>query len=115
MEFGISLPSRGALAKPDLVLKIAEKAEALKYASVFVSDHVVLPASSARSVYPYSPTKLLPGGAVQDYLEPLALLSYLAHATRRIRLGQVSSSFPTGTLWSRAKPSRLSTCFPAGA
>ena len=87
MEFGISLPSRGALAKPDLVLKIAEKAEALKYASVFVSDHVVLPSSSARSVYPYSPTKLFPGGAVQDYLEPLALLSYLAHATRRIRLG----------------------------
>jgi probable F420-dependent oxidoreductase len=86
VEFGVSLPSRGALAKPDLILKIAEKAEALRYASLFVSDHIVLPASYA-SGYPYSPTKQFPGGAVQDYLEPLATLSYLAHATRRVRLG----------------------------
>ncbi len=86
MEFGVSLPSRGALAKPDLILKIAEKAEALRYDSLFVSDHIVLPASYA-SAYPYSPTRQFPGGAVQDYLEPLATLSYLAHATRRVRLG----------------------------
>src|SRR5256885_1829753 len=72
MEFGVSLPSRGPLARPDIVLKIAAKAEALRYASVFVSDHIVLPTSSARSVYPYSPTGQLPGGANQDYLEPLS-------------------------------------------
>src|SRR5207247_6240463 len=69
MEFGVSLPSRGPLARPDIVLKIAAKAEALRYASVFVSDHIVLPTSSARSVYPYSPTGQLPGGANQDYLD----------------------------------------------
>ena len=28
-----------------------------------------------------------PGGAAQDYLEPFSLLAYLAHATRRIKLG----------------------------
>src|SRR5207244_11411651 len=77
MEFGVSLPSRGPLARPDIVLKIAAKAEALRYASVFVSDHIVLPTSSARSVYPYSPTGQLPGGANQDYLEPLSLLPHL--------------------------------------
>jgi len=87
MEFGVSLPSRGPLARPDVVLKIAAKAEALRYASVFVSDHIVLPVSSARSVYPYSPTRQLPGGANQDYLEPLALLAHLAHATTKVRLG----------------------------
>src|SRR5262249_12175006 len=87
MEFGVSLPSRGPLARPDIVLKIAAKAEALRYASVFVSDHIVLPVSSARSVYPYSPTRQLPGGANQDYLEPLALLAHLAHATTKVRLG----------------------------
>jgi probable F420-dependent oxidoreductase len=87
VEFGVSLPSRGPLAKPDLVLEIAAKAEALRFSSLFVSDHIVLPASTARSVYPYSRTGQLPGGAAQDYLEPLAMLSYLAHATRRIRLG----------------------------
>ena len=87
MEFGISLPGRGPLAKPDQVLSIAAKADALGYASIFVTDHVVLPASMARSVYPYSATGQLPGGAAQDYLEPLAMLGCLARATKRARLG----------------------------
>jgi probable F420-dependent oxidoreductase len=87
VEFGVSLPSRGPLATPETVLRIAARAEALRYDAVFVSDHVVLPASSARSVYPYSTTGRLPGGAAQDYLEPLVLLAWLARATSRIRLG----------------------------
>jgi probable F420-dependent oxidoreductase len=87
VEFGIALPGRGPLAKPDQVLRIAARADALGYASIFVTDHVVLPASMARSVYPYSPTGQLPGGAAQDYLEPLAMLGCLARVTRRARLG----------------------------
>ena len=87
MEFGLSLPGRGPLAHPDLVLKIAAKAEALGYSSLFVTDHIVLPVSTAGSIYPYSPSGQFPGGSNQDYLEPLTLLSHLAHATRKIRLG----------------------------
>jgi len=87
MEFGISLPGRGPLATPDSILKLATKADALAYDSLFVTDHVVLPASMAGSVYPYSTTGQLPGGAAQDYLEPLAVLAWLAHVTRRIRIG----------------------------
>ena len=87
MEFGFSLPGRGPLASPEQILKLATRAEALRYASVFVTDHVVLPASMARSTYPYATTGRLPGGADQDYLDPLALLGWLAHATRRIKLG----------------------------
>jgi len=87
LNFGVSLPGRGPLAERDVLLEIATEAERLRYDSVFVSDHVVLPVSSARSTYPYSPTRQLPGGAAQNYLEPLALLAFLAHATRRIRLG----------------------------
>jgi probable F420-dependent oxidoreductase len=87
LEFGFSLPGRGPLATPDVVLKIALKADALRYASVFVTDHVVLPVSAARSVYPYAATGQFPGGARQDYLDPLAMLGYLARATTRVRLG----------------------------
>lgn len=87
MKFGFSLPGRGPLATPDTVLRMATKADALGYDSVFVTDHVVLPASMARSVYPYATTGRLAGGAAQDYLEPLAMLGWLAHATKRIRLG----------------------------
>jgi probable F420-dependent oxidoreductase len=87
MDFGFSLPGRGPLAAPDPVLRLATKAESLRFASIFVTDHVVLPRSMARSVYPYSVTRALPGGAAQDYLEPLAMLAWLAHATTRIRIG----------------------------
>jgi probable F420-dependent oxidoreductase len=87
VEFGISLPGRGPLAKPDPVLTLATRADRLGYASIFVTDHVVLPASMARSVYPYSSSGQLPGGAAQDYLEPLAMLGALARATSRARLG----------------------------
>jgi len=87
VEFGFALPGRGPLARPDMVLRLALRAETLRYDSVFVPDHVVLPASMARSTYPYSTTGQLVGGAAQDYLEPLAMLGWLAHATKRIRLG----------------------------
>jgi probable F420-dependent oxidoreductase len=87
VEFGFALPGRGPLATPDVILKMAAKADALRYASLFVTDHVALPASSAKSVYPYSPSGQFPGGARQDYLEPLAMLAHLAHATRHVRLG----------------------------
>src|SRR2546425_10764058 len=87
MEFGFSLPGRGPLAEVDVVLKIAAKADSLRYSSLFVTDHIVLPASTAGSVYPYSATGQFPGGSRQDYLEPLTMLGYLARATKKIRLG----------------------------
>ena len=86
MNFGFSIPGRGPLAEPDLILKLAPKVEQLGYSSIFVTDHVVLPTTS-KSVYPYQPSGQFPGGACQDYLEPLTLMSYLAAATKKIRLG----------------------------
>src|ERR1700682_6145754 len=87
MEFGFSLPGRGPLAGVETILKLATKAESLRFSSLFVTDHVVLPASMARSTYPYSTTGQLPGGAAQDYLEPLVTMGWLARGARRIPLG----------------------------
>jgi probable F420-dependent oxidoreductase len=87
VEFGFSLPGRGPLAGLDVVLKLAEKVDALRFDSLFVTDHVVMPVSSAKSVYPYTTSGQFPGGLSQDYLEPLAMLSHLAHATSRTKLG----------------------------
>ncbi len=86
MHFGFSLPSRGPLATPDALVKLAEKADALRFSSLFVSDHVVIPTSYS-SPYPYSPTGKFAGDWTNGYLEPLALMSFLAGATTRIRLG----------------------------
>src|SRR3989449_1301720 len=87
VEFGLSLPGRGPLAGLDVALRIAERADGLRCSSVFATDHVVMPVSSAKSVSPYSASGQFPGGLAQDYLEPLAMLSHLAHATTRTRLG----------------------------
>jgi probable F420-dependent oxidoreductase len=86
VHFGFSLPGRGPLVKPDLLLKLAQAADRLRYSSLFVTDHVVFPAT-IRSTYPYQSSGQFPGGANQDYLEPLTLLSHLALATKKIRLG----------------------------
>ncbi len=86
MRFGFALPGRGPLARPDVVLKLAEKADALRYSSVFVTDHVVIPVTYD-SKYPYAPSGKPAGDWSQGYLEPLALMSFLAGATSRVRLG----------------------------
>ncbi len=86
MHFGWSLPSRGTLANRESVKVLTQKAEELGFDSIWVSDHVVLPTTS-KSRYPYDQSGVLPGGADQDYLEPLILLTYLAGCTERIALG----------------------------
>jgi probable F420-dependent oxidoreductase len=86
MLFGVCLPGRGPLARPDVLVKIAERADTLRYASVFVTDHVVIPVTHG-SVYPYSPTGRTASDWTQGYFEPLSLMSYLAGATRHVRLG----------------------------
>jgi len=86
VHFGFALPGRGALAHRDALVKLAQKAEALRYTSIFVTDHVVIPLTTA-STYPYSATGKIAGDWAQGYLEPLALMSYLAGATSKIRLG----------------------------
>jgi len=53
---------------------------------VTISDHVVLPTKSS-APYPYQQSGEFPGGAFQDYLEPLALTGWLLAATKRIRVG----------------------------
>jgi probable F420-dependent oxidoreductase len=86
VHFGIALRGRGPLATADAVLKLAQRADGLRYDSVFVTDHVVIPRAIA-STYPYSPSGRVGADWAQGYLEPLTLMTYLAAATRRVRLG----------------------------
>ena len=85
-EFGVSLPGRGPFAKPEILTRLARRAEALGFACVTVSDHVVLP-TRASAPYPYTPSGEFPGGAQQDFLEPITLIGWLLAATRRLRVG----------------------------
>jgi alkanesulfonate monooxygenase SsuD/methylene tetrahydromethanopterin reductase-like flavin-dependent oxidoreductase (luciferase family) len=43
MHFGFALPGRGPLATPESLTRLARKADDLRYSSLFVTDHVVIP------------------------------------------------------------------------
>lgn len=85
LELGWSLPSRGPLARVDILTRLAQTADSLGYSVVTISDHVVLPTRSS-APYPYDKAGVFPGGAQQDYLEPIALAAWLLSATRRLRV-----------------------------
>jgi len=86
MQIGIVLPNLGKLAKPEVMVAIAERAEQHGFADVWTSDHLVLPIESQTS-YPYvrgANVRLDPHHPVID---PMIALAGLATRTRRIGLG----------------------------
>jgi probable F420-dependent oxidoreductase len=71
MRIGLHLPQFGK--SPQDLATVAQRAEAEGYASIWVSDHILMPP---------------PGGAlpIADLLEPLVSLGYVAAVTKTIRL-----------------------------
>ena len=87
MKFGVSAPNRGPLSNAADIKTIADKAEALGFTYLTVSDHIVVP-TEIDSTYPYSETGEFPGGAGGNVesMEQFALLTWLAAITKDIRL-----------------------------
>jgi probable F420-dependent oxidoreductase len=74
MDFGICIPHYGKPLDVDRMLGVATRAEALGFASVWVTDHILVP-RTLEIIY-------------RDHmLEPITLLSHLAAVIRRARLG----------------------------
>ena len=86
VTFGTSLPSRGEMAGPQQLRAIAQRAEALGYDHVWVSDHIILP-KKVDSFYPYAADGVATFRPDEPYFEPLAALNFIAGCTNRIRLG----------------------------
>ncbi len=74
MDYGICVPHYGKPIEIERILDIARRAEELGFASVWVTDHILVP-RSMDIIYR------------DNMLEPLALLSHLAAVVRRVRLG----------------------------
>ena len=87
MDFGFSAPFRGPLANAADLRNIANRAEALGYNVISVSDHLVVPGAIAPN-YPYSDTGEFAWTAdgSGDCMEQFTLLGWLAAATSTIRL-----------------------------
>src|SRR5215472_16394493 len=87
MEFGFALPPRGPLATPENIARLAQRGEAMGFGILAVSDHIVF-TKSIQSAYPGGANGQYYafGESQGEYLEPLALLSFLAGITSTAKL-----------------------------
>lgn len=83
MQYGFSLPVRGALADHDGIVGIAEFGEQHGFSYATMADHVVFP-SVVESQYPYAASGNHPSAG--DAIEALSLMAFVAGRTRTLRL-----------------------------
>jgi probable F420-dependent oxidoreductase len=91
MRLGFALPQIGSFAGPEAVSKIAQRAEALGYDSLWVLDRLLWP------VNPQAPYPLGDGSLPEPYkraLDPVATLTFAAALTRKIALGTSVLNLP---------------------
>jgi probable F420-dependent oxidoreductase len=73
MRYGVCIPQAGHFLDPEVLQRVAAEVEDLGYDTIWVSDHIIVPAGES-----YIPERMH---------EPLALLAWLASVTERATLG----------------------------
>ncbi len=86
MQLGLFLPTASPFATADWLHEVATQVESRDLHTVWVPEHVVQ-FDEYRSEYPYSADGKIPIPPDSGMLEPLTTLSFLAAATRTVRLG----------------------------
>ncbi|GIX48808.1 MAG: LLM class F420-dependent oxidoreductase [Candidatus Tectimicrobiota bacterium] len=87
MDIGLFAIGLGRTADPEVIARLARKADELGFASLWAPEHVVLFAQDAyTSRYPYHPSGKI-GAEEVDWLDPFVALAYAAAHTQRIKLG----------------------------
>src|SRR5947209_14308824 len=87
MDFGFPMPPRGPMATPENIATLAQQGEAMGFNIIAVTDHIIFP-KSIQSAYPGSVSGqyYASGDSPGEYLEALALLSFLAGITSSAKL-----------------------------
>jgi probable F420-dependent oxidoreductase len=85
MQLGFALPNIGPIATIEAVTKVAQRAEALGYASLWTVERLIYPVKP-QTPYPATPDGSLPE-PYRRVLDPLDTLSYIAPLTKKIKLG----------------------------
>jgi probable F420-dependent oxidoreductase len=86
MKIGVISPASSPVATPEYVHALGAAVEERGFHSLWAPEHVVLFDEYA-SKYPYSEDGRIGGAPDMGPLEPFVALSFLASATKRIRLG----------------------------
>lgn len=86
MKFGLRYCNTGQYTNPTRAVELVQAGEAAGFESVWTVEHTVIPAGY-QSTYPYSPDGKMAGG-IDDFPlpDPLIWMSYVAAATREIKL-----------------------------
>ena len=85
MKIGFALPNIGPVANAEAVAKVAQRAEALGYDSLWTIERLLWPVKP-QTPYPATPDGSLPEG-YKHSLDPVEALTYAAALTKRIGLG----------------------------
>ena len=85
MDIGMTIPTRGPLAEPEVIVQLARRAEELGFAYLAVPDHIVVP-RKIDSRYPYSASGDFPGSDSGSCLDQFTVLTFLAAVTTTPRL-----------------------------
>ena len=85
MKIGFSLPNIGPIGTVEAVTKVAQRAEALGYSSLWTIERLLYPLNLQRP-YPGTPDGSLPE-IYKHSLDPLEALTFVAGQTKKIRLG----------------------------
>lgn len=92
MKLGVVLPHIGDLAGPEAIVSVAQRAEALGYDSLWVTDRLLYPLKP-RTPYPATPDGTLPA-AYRYVIDPQVALSLAAAHTSRIAIGTSVLNIP---------------------
>jgi probable F420-dependent oxidoreductase len=92
MKVGFALPNIGPVATAEAVVKVAQRAEALGYDSLWTIERLLWP------VKPQTPYPVTPDGSLPEFykysLDPLDTLMFAAAHTKTIGLGQSVLDLP---------------------
>ena len=83
MEIGVALPQLGEETTPSLLIHMAQEAEQLGYASLWVGERLLRPRRYVPFGFPVGPMPLY----FKNAFDPLETLSYVSAVTQRIKLG----------------------------
>ena len=90
MEFGFSVPN--TLDGGELC-DFARAADSLGFESIWMADHVVLPAAGTTQ-YPYTEDGSFTRPGDTPFLETMTVLAYIAACTERVRIGSTVLILP---------------------
>ena len=88
MRIGFNLPQIGPATNAKAVVRAAQRAEALGYDSLWVTERLLFPVNP-RTPYPVTPDGSLPE-PYKHVLDPIEVLTFAAAHTRCIHMGEAA-------------------------